>query len=75
MFLVQKVFFLNTLLGVIRQNIDSSVCLALSVINLNVVSRKFLNLAYLSEAQILYLIKLSEVIIVSKYKNFMLKAL
>ena len=58
-----------------KQGIDNSICLALVVINLKVITKKFLSPADLSEAQTFCLYKSSVVIIVGKHKNFMLRAL
>lgn len=71
----KDLFFLNTLLRVLRQGIGSSVCFALIVINSEIITKKFLSLTDLSEAQTLYIYKLVEVVKVDKYKNFMLRAL
>ena len=68
-------FFLSTLLRVLRQEIGSSVSLALTIIDLEVVTRKFLSSADLSGAQTLHVHELSEVVIVDKHKDFMLRAL
>ena len=71
---IKSFFFLNILLKVIRQGIGNSVCLALAVIDLEVVLKKFLSLVDLSGAQTLCFYELSGVVIVGKQEDFMLKA-
>ena len=69
----EDLFFLNTPLRVTKKSIGSSVCLVLAIINLEVVTRKFLNPADLSRAQTLCFHELSEVVIVGKNEDFMLR--
>ena len=70
----ESFFLLNTPLRVIKQGIGSSICLALLVIDPEVVTRELLGLANLSGAQTFCLHELSEVVMVGKHKNFMLGA-
>ena len=65
MFLAQKL---------LRQGIRSFIYLALAVIDLEIVTRKFLSLADLSRAQTLHLHELFEFVMFSKHKDFMLGA-
>ena len=67
-------FLLSTPLRIKRQRIGSFVCVTLAVIDLKVVTREFLGLADLSGAQTVCVHKPAEVVMVSIYKNFMLKA-
>ena len=69
------VFLLSTLLKVLRQGISSSVSLALTIIDLEVVTREFLSPTDLPGAQTLRVHELSEVVMVGKHKDFMLRAL
>ena len=71
----ENFFFFYTLLRVLRQGVSSSICLTLTIINLEVVTREFLGQADLSRAQTLYVYELAEVVVVRKHKNFMLRAL
>ena len=68
-FSAKGVFFLNTLPRVLRQSVDSSVCLALAVIDLEVVARKFLSPIDLSKAQTFCIYELTKVVVVCKDKN------
>ena len=68
-------FLLSTPLSVIRQGIDSSVCLALTIIDLKAVIREFLSPADLSGAQTLCVHEPTEVVMVDKHKDFMSRAL
>ena len=72
---LESLFFFSTLLKISRQGVSNSICFALTVINLKVVTREFLSLADLSKAQTLYIYKLLGVIMVGKHKDFLLKAL
>ena len=56
-----------------KQGIGSFVCLILGVIGPEVVIRKFLSLADLSEAQTLCVYKLVKVVVVGEYKHLILK--
>ena len=71
----ESVFLLSTPLKVSRQGIGSSVSLALTIIDSEVVTREFLSPADLSGAQTLRVHKSSEVIMVGKYEDFMSRAL
>ena len=68
---VKGLFLFCTLLKVLRQGITSFVSLALTIVNLKVVTRKFLGLADLSGAQTLYVHKPVEVVVVGEYKHLM----
>ena len=71
-----KCFFLfYTLLKVSKQGISSSIYLVLIIIDLKMVTEKFLSLTDLFRAETLCIYKPLEVIIVDKHENFMLKAL
>ena len=71
----ESVFFLSTPLRVLRQGIGSSVSLALTIIDSEVVTKEFLSPADLPGAQTLRVHKLSEVVMVGKHEDFMLRAL
>ena len=71
----EGVFFLSIPLGVSRQGISSSVSFALTIIDLEVVTREFLGPADLFGAQTLCIHELSEVVMVGKHENFMSRAL
>ena len=71
----EGLFFLSTPLRVSRQGIGSSVSLALTIIDSEVVTREFLSPANLPGAQTLCVYELSEVVMVGKHKDFMLRAL
>ena len=71
---LKSFFFFNTLLGILRQGVSSSICVVLAKINLDMITEKFLSPADLSRTQNLCIHKLLEVIIVGKHENFMLKA-
>ena len=66
-------FFLYTLMRVLKQGISNFVSLALTIINLEVVMRKLLGLADLSWAQTHCIHKPVEVVMVGEYKHLMLK--
>ena len=67
-------FFLRSiLLRVLRQGIGSSVSLALTIINSEVVVREFLGSSDLSGAQTLCLHKPTKVVVVGKYKHLVLR--
>ena len=72
---LEGVFLLSTPLRVSRQGIDSSVRLALTILDSKVVTREFLSLTDLSRAQTLRVHELSKVVIVGKHKDFMSRAL
>ena len=71
----EGLFLLNTLLRVSRQGIGSSVSFALTIVDLEVVTRELLGPADLSGAQTLCLHEPTEVVVVDKHENFMLRAL
>ena len=71
----EGVFFLTVLLGVSRQGIGSSVSLALTIVDSEVVTREFLGPADLSGAQTLRVHETAEVVVVGKHENFMSRAL
>ena len=68
---IEGLFFLNTLLKISRPGICSSVLFVLIVINLEVVTRKFLSPADLSRAQRLHINELTKVFVVSKDEKLM----
>ena len=70
----ENVFLLSTPLRVLRQGIGSSVSHALTIIDLDVVTREFLSPVNLSGAQTLRVHELSEVVMVGKYEDFMSRA-
>ena len=74
-FYSEDFFFLSIPLRVLKQGIGSFIYLSLMIIDLDVVTRKFLSPADLSGALILCIHKLSKVVMVDKYENFMLRAL
>ena len=74
-FRLEGVFLLSTPLRISRQGIGSSFSLALMIIDSKVVTREFLSPADLSGAQSLRVHELSEVVMVGKYEDFMLRAL
>ena len=71
----EGLFLLSTPLRVLRQGIGSSVSLALTIIDLEVVTREFLSPADLPGAQTLRVYELSEVVMVAKHEDFMSRAL
>ena len=74
-FKLEGFFLLYTLLKISRKNINSSICLTLTIINSEVpIVKIVLNTANLSKAQTLCVYKLLEVVVVSKHKNFILEA-
>ena len=66
-------FLLCTSLRVSRQGISSSVSLALTIVDLEVVARELLGPADLSKAQTLRLHEPTKVIVVGEYKHLMLR--
>ena len=74
-FCSESLFLLSALLRVPRQGINSSVSFALTIINSAMVTREFLDPADLPGAQTLRVHQPSEVVMVGKYEEFMLKAL
>ena len=70
---LEDFFFLCTLLRVLRQGINSSVCLTPTIVDLKVITRELLSLADLFKAQTLSNYKLVEVVVVIEYKNLMLR--
>ena len=68
-------FLLSTLLRVLRQGIGSSISLALTIIDLKVVTREFLSPVDLSRAQTLCVYELSEVVMAAKHEDFTSRAL
>ena len=69
----EGLFFFCTLLKVSRQGISSSISLALTVVDLEVVAREFLGPADLFRAQTLHLHELTEVVMISEYEHLMLR--
>ena len=71
-----KLFFLIiTPLKEAKKDGCSFICLALTIIDLKVVTKEFLSPANLFGAQTLYVHELAGDVIVGEYKNFMLKTL
>ena len=58
-------------LGKLRQSICSCICLALAIIDPEIVSRELLGPTDLSEAQALCIYEMAEVIVVRKDENLM----
>ena len=69
----EGVFLLSTPLRVSRQGIGSSVSLALTIINSEVVARELLGPVDLSGAQTLRLHEPTEVVVVGEYGHLMLR--
>ena len=72
---IEGLFFFCTLLRVLKQSVSSFICLTLTIINSEVVTREFLGPAKLSRVQTFRVYELAEIVVVGKHKNFMLKAL
>ena len=70
----EGVFLFSTPLRVSKQGIGSFVCLALTIIDLEVVTREFLSPTDLPGAQTLRVHELSEVVMVGKHGDFMSRA-
>ena len=70
----EGLFLLSTLLKVSRQGIGSSVSLALTIVDSEVVTRELLGPADLSGAQTLRVYEPAEVVVVGEYKHLMLRA-
>ena len=70
----EGLFIFCTLLRVSREDVSSSINFTLIIIDSEVVTREFLGPAKLPGAQTLLIHKLVEVLVVGKYKNFMLRA-
>ena len=66
-------FLLCILLRVSRQGISSPVSLALTIIDSEMVARKFLSPSDLFGAQTLHLHELTEVVVVGEYKHLILR--
>ena len=69
----ENLFLFSTLLKITRQGIGSSVCFALAIIDLEVLTRKFLSPADLFEAQTFCVYELAEVVVIGEYKHPMLR--
>ena len=69
----ESLFFFCTLLKVLEQDINSSIILALIIIDVEVVSREFLGSTNLFGAQTFCIYKLSKFIMVGKYEKVILK--
>ena len=74
-FCSEGLFLLSTPLRVSRQGIGSSVSLALTIVDSEVVTRELLGPADLSGAQTLRVHEPAEVVVVGKHENFMSRAL
>ena len=70
----EGVFLLSTPLRVLRQGIGSSVSLALTIVDSEVVTRELLGPADLSGAQTLCVHEPAEVVVVGEYEHLMLGA-
>ena len=70
---IEGFFLFCTSLKVLRQGISSSVSLALTIVDLEVVAREFLGPADLSGAQTLRFHEPAEVVVVGEYKHLMLR--
>ena len=70
---VEGFFLFCILLRVLKQDISSSVSLAVTIVNLKVVARELLGPVDLSRAQVLCLHESTEVVVVGEYKHLMLK--
>ena len=66
-------FLFCTLLRILKQGINSSVSLTLTIVDLEVVPREFLGPADLSGAQVLYFYEPTEVIVIGEYKQLVLR--
>ena len=70
----EGIFLLCIPLEISRQGISSSVSLALTIVDLKVVTRELLGLADLFGAQILRVYKLAEVVVIGDYEHLMMGA-
>ena len=73
-FCSESLFLLTTLLRVLKQGIGSFINLTLTIVDLEVVTRKLLGLADLFGAQTLCVHEPAEVIMIGEYKHLMLGA-
>ena len=71
----ESLFFLCTLLKVSRQGIGSFISLALTIIDLKVVTREVLSQVDLPKAQTLQVYELAEVVVVGEYEYLIHRAL
>ena len=69
----EGLFLFDTSLRVSRQGISSSVSLALTIVDSEVVTREFLGPADLSGAQTLRVHEPAEVVVVGEYEHLMLR--
>ena len=69
----KDLLFLRTLLRVSKQGISSFFCLALFVIDLELVARELLGPVDLSKAPTLCVHELAEVVVPGKYEHLMLR--
>ena len=65
-------FFIIIFLRKLRQYICSSICFALKIIYPKMIVRKLLGLLNLRKTQTSYVYKTSKVVVIGKYKNFVL---
>lgn len=70
---LEDFFFFCTLLRVLKLYINSFICLTLIIINLELISKKFLGLTDLFKAQTFNIHKPPKIVIVDEYKNFILR--
>ena len=71
----ESLVFFYTLLKISKQGISCFINLALTIIDLDVITKKLLGPANLFRAQTFRLYELSEVVIIGKHKEFILGAL
>ena len=72
---LEGLFLLSAPLRVLRQGSSSNISFVLMIINSEVVTREFLSPADLPGAQTICVHELSEVVMIGKHKDFMLRAL
>lgn len=70
---LKGLFFFRTLLRVSRQGVNGFICHALTIIDLKMVIREFWSLTNLSKAQTFRVYESIEVVVVGKYKDFILR--
>ena len=73
-FSLKGLFFVSTLLRVLRQGINSFISFVLSIINPEVILEQFLNLSDVPKAQAFYIHEALEVVVVCKRENFIFVA-
>lgn len=73
-FQLRAYFFYLNFLKKIKKSVCSFFDLALPIINLRIIPKKLLSSPNLFKAQVLYIYKALEIVIVRKYKNLMFTA-